>query len=171
MLTIILGILVAGLIFFILLRVNASDDTAYGVITLSVVIVIVSIIAGLFVPISGYYDWKPAERKDLVSLSDSSCISGAKGIIFISISSSNIYTYRYEVDSEFGTDTSKEFVTETVDGECVVEVEDESIDTAYLQVYTRKAQKSIWTFGLFTEETQYIFYVPPGSISKDVKLS
>ena len=171
MLTIILGILVAGLIFFILLRVNASDDTAYCVIVISAVIVIVSIIAGLSVPISGYTDWKPAERTDLVSLSDSTGVSGAKGIIFISISSSNMYTYRYEVDSEFGTYTSKEFVTETIDGECVVEVEDESIDTAYLQIYTRKAQKSIWTFGLFSKQYKYVFYVPPGSISKDVNLS
>ncbi len=167
MLTIILGILVAGIIHFILFHVADGKffKTFYRI---PILLVFASIMVGLFAPISGFADWKPNERKDLISLSNST-VGGSEGFIYVSVSSSNIYTYRYEIDSEFGTETSSEFVTATVDGKDVVEVEDESIDTAYLQIYTRTAKKSIWTFCPATE-TKYVFYVPPGSISKDVNL-
>jgi len=171
MLTIILGILIAFLIIVIGARItNNNSDIITLSTTLCTLIIVVSIAVGLFLPLSGYTNWEPLSRKDLISLSNST-VGGSEGFIYVSVSSSNIYTYRYQVNSEFGTDTSKDFVTETVDGECVIEVEDESIDTAYLQIYTRKAQKSIWTFGFFVEQYKYVFYVPPGSISKDVNLS
>lgn len=170
MLTIILGLLIAGLILFIFSRVEAEYDTISIFVMIIFLVVFASIVVGLFCPISGYTNWEPTDRKDLVTLSNST-VGGSEGFIYISVSSSNVYTYRYEIDSEFGTDTSSEFVTDTIDGKYVVEVEDESIDTAYLQKFTRKAKISIWTFGLLSKETKYVFYVPPGSISKDVNLN
>ena len=127
------------------------------------------IILGLFAPLSGYTDWEPTFRKDLVSLSNST-VGGAEGFIYVSVSSSNVYTYRCEIDSEFGTENSTEYKTATVDGSYVIEVEDDTIENPYLQVYTRNGKRSIWTFAL-TSETKYVFYVPSGSIAKDVHLN
>lgn len=39
-----------------------------------------------------------------------------------------------------------------------------------VRVYQREGKRTIWTFALGTEETKYIFYVPEGTISKEVKL-
>ena len=124
----------------------------------------------LFAPLSGYTNWEPTFRTDLVSLSNST-VGGAEGFIYISVSSSNAYTYRCEIDSEFGTENSTEYKTATVDGSYVVEVEDDTIENPYLQVYMRKGKKSIWTFALCANELKYVFYVPSGSIAKDVRLN
>ena len=39
-----------------------------------------------------------------------------------------------------------------------------------LMEYKRTAKKSIWTFGLLSNETSYVFNVPEGTISKDITL-
>ena len=83
----------------------------------------------------------------------------------------NTYTYRYEIDSDFGTTTSKEYKTQTLVDENVEEIEDPNCTTPVIREYSQKAKRSIWTFALGQTNYKYIFYVPEGTISKDVKLN
>ena len=91
MLTIILGILAIILFGFIAIRFEINDRELLSRLSLICAMLSVCVIlAGLGYPFSGYTDWKPTDRKDLVSLSNSTGVSGTKGIIYISISSSNV---------------------------------------------------------------------------------
>ena len=167
MLTIILAICLAVLVVFLVARFIGEGIEL--VLTLATAVILLSIVVGLFVPVTGYTDWKPTKRIELVSLNNST-IGGSKGFIYVSVSSDNVYSYRYEVDSEFGTMNSKEYVLATVSGSNVVEVEDATIETPYLQIYERKGKKSAWSFAFFQEEEKYVFYVPVGSIEKNTNL-
>lgn len=91
-------------------------------------------------------------------------------MIYVSLSADNAYTYRYEIDSEFGTEMGKTYKTQTLVGKDVEEVEDPNCEKAVVRVYQREGKRTIWTFALGMEETKYIFYVPEGTISKEVKL-
>lgn len=168
MVFIILGIVLTIGLIFLFAHCGEDSGTAMFAILVSVVFA-GGICAGLFVPVKGYTDWKEKERIDLVSLNNST-VGGSKGFIYVSVSSDNVYSYRHEVDSEFGTKDSKEYVLETVLGSKVVEVEDPTIDTPYLIVYERKGKKSIWSFALLNEQQKYVFYVPEGSIERATKL-
>ena len=169
MLTIVLALFIAFLLFFLALSCVQSEDFAKFLLVMAMLIFIISIPVGLSVPLGGYTDWQPFSQIELVSLSNST-IGGSEGFIYVSVSSSNIYTYRVKIDSEFGTKTSQEFKIVTVDGSYVVEVEDPAIDKPYLQIYERSGKKSVWTFALNTTEYQYVFYVPAGTISRDIAL-
>lgn len=170
MLTIILGIIASFAVGF---GIAIFFDSANSVTAAAMIItcgVIISLVAGLHEPLSGYTDWEMVQETELVSLSDSTA-SGGVGLIYVSLSADNAYTYRYEIDSEFGTETSKEYQTATVLGQNVQEVEDPDCETPVIRVYTRKGKMSVWTFALGNEETKYVFYVPEGTISKEVKLN
>ena len=96
--------------------------------------------------------------------------SGGTGALYVSLSADNAYTYRYEIDSEFGTDTSTEYETNTLVKENVEEIEDPNCKTPIIWKYQKKGKKSIWTFAFGNTKTKYVFYVPEGTISKEVKL-
>lgn len=170
MLTIILGIIASsalGLGILIFFEGEKLEAAAVSIWTFGVLI---SVICGVFIPLSGYTDWKMVQETELVSLSNNTA-SGGVGLVYVSLSADNAYTYRYEIDSEFGTETSKEYQTATVLGQNVQEVEDPDCETPVIRVYTRKGKMSVWTFALMHEETKYVFYVPEGTISKEVKLN
>lgn len=108
MLTIILGIVVS---FAVGCGIAIYFDSANSVTAAGMIItcgVIISLVAGLHEPLSGYTDWEMVQETELVSLSDSTA-SGGVGLVYVSLSANNAYTYRYEIDSEFGTETSKEY--------------------------------------------------------------
>ena len=64
----------------------------------------------------------------------------------------------------------KEYKTATiVNNGNVTEIEDPDCQKPVLLEYERTAKKSIWTFGV-ASETNYVFYVPEGTISKDITL-
>lgn len=166
MLTIIIGIIVSIILTFIFFEISNEDP---GSIVLGFILIIVSILAGIFYPFSGYNDWKMIKETELVSLSNSTA-SGGTGFLYVSLSADNSYTYRFEVDSTFGTKSSKEYKTATiVNNSNVTEIEDPDCQKPVLLEYERTAKKSIWTFGV-ASETNYVFYVPEGSISKDITL-
>jgi hypothetical protein len=169
MLTIILGIVIAFAIFFLLnfLLGLVNGDGSFINALICVCIIIGAIALGLFAPISGYNDWELVEETKLVSLSNTTA-SGGTGFIYVSLSANNVYTYRYEVDSNFGSESSKEYETNTLT-ENVIESEDSNCKIPVLRKYKRTAKKSIWTFGVAFEE-KYVFYVPEGSISKEINL-
>lgn len=168
MLTIILAFVVPLVISPMIIRSEPKADDSFPIY-----ICIISVLAAIyfsFVPISGYYDWELAEETELVSLSNG-LASGSKGFIYVSLTADNTYTYRYEIDSDFGTTTSKEYKTQTLVNENVEEIEDPNCTTPVIREYSQKAKRSIWTFALGQTNYKYIFYVPEGTISKDVKLN
>lgn len=117
-----------------------------------------------------YTDWEIVDEIELVSLSNS-MQSGGTGVIYISITSENVYWYRYQIDSEFGTETSKEYDTKTLTGNNITEVEDKNCKKAVLRIYERKGIPTIWNMAVWNTETHYVFYVPEGTIQKEIKLS
>lgn len=166
MLTIIIGIIASVFITYILLTI--TDDSFMFLI--GFIGIIISILLGLCAPFNGYNDWKLIKETELVSLSNAS-VSGGTGFIYVSLSADNAYTYRFEVDSTFGTKSSKEYKTTTIiNNNNVIEIEDPACQKPMLMEYNRTAKKSIWTFGLLANETSYVFYVPEGTINKDIKL-
>ena len=170
MLTIILGIVIITILGRIALHVCKNERSFMDFSLLLFAILLGAIAIGLIAPISGFNEWELIEETELVSLSNN-VSSGGTGIVYVSLSADNTYSYRYEINSKFGTDTSKEYTTETLVGEDVEEVEDINCEAPVVRVYQRTGKKSIWTFALGGKETKYVFYVPVGTISKEVKLN
>lgn len=165
MLTIIITVILA---IVLLVAFAVNDFEKIGPVIVAFILV-GGFVLGLAVPVSGYKEWRLTEETELVTLSNS-LTSGGVGMIYVSLSADNAYTYRYEIDSEFGTEMGKTYKTQTLIGKDVEEVEDPNCEKAVVRVYQREGKRTIWTFALGTEETKYIFYVPEGTISKEVKL-
>lgn len=165
MLAIVIGILIA---LGIIVLVVVFDDPGIGMAftMLAAVTIITGITIGIFYPVK-YGEWELIKETELVSLSNSTVSEGG-GAIYVSVSGENTYTYRYEISSGFGTETSKEYEVDTV-SENVIESEDVNCEVPVLREYVRKGKITIWTFGL-GKEKKYVFYVPKGTIQKDVKL-
>ena len=171
MLTIILGIVFAviiGRIGFAIAVRKAHVEFAVFPAMVAVVIALFFIARGVSAPVSGYHDWELTKETELATLSNSKELYGT-GTVYVMISADNTYMYKHEIDSKFGTGTSKEYQTVTVKGKGVEVVEDSNCQTPVIQVYQRDAKASIWTFACFTTETQYVFYVPVGTTSTEVK--
>ena len=167
MLTIILGIVLAIILAFIFLLLGADLDVASVIF---VILVLGAIGMGVFLPISGYEEWELKQETELISLSND-VASGGNRRVYVSLSADNVYTYRYEINSEFGTETSREYKTETLTGNGVEEIEDPNCEVPVIRVYQRTGKMSFWTFAVASAEYKYVFYVPEGSISKEVKLN
>jgi len=166
MLTIILGIALSfGILFILAIYTNVKAEFAS---IIGGIMIVSSITVGLMIPISGYSDWELVEEKELISLSNSLGTEGYGGI-YVSLSAENVYTYRYEIESEFGTETSREYVTKTISFN-VQEIEDPNCQKPVIRTYLKKAKKTAWTFALGANEYSYVFYVPEGTISKEVNL-
>ncbi len=174
MLTIILSVI--GIVIFIKLLFFLSEvfdffptDILCGLSVAIVILGIAGIAAGIFYPISGYNDSKLIKKIPLVSLSNSVTSEGSGSLLYVQVSAENVYSFRYEIESKFGTETSKEYTTDTLSGN-IIEVEDPNCTLPVLQMYKSKAKKTIWTFAIGSSEISYVFYVPKGTISKGVNL-
>jgi len=55
-------------------------------------------------------------------------------------------------------------------GKNVEEVEDPNCEVPVIRVYRKVAKATIWTYGLYSK-TKYVFYVPEGTIYKEVNLN
>ena len=167
MLTIIFGIILSIVITVVLSELSGNIESSSFV---GFIGIILSIFLGLCYPFNGYNDWKLIKETKLISLSNST-VSGGTGLVYVSLSADNAYTYRFEVDSTFGTKSSKKYKTDTiVNDNNITEIEDSKCQNPMLMEYERTAKKSIWTFGFLSNETSYVFYVPEGTINKDIKL-
>ena len=117
-------------------------------------------------------DWECVKSTELVSLSNT-VVSQGGGLMYVSILAENVYTYRYEIDSPFGTDTSKEYIVDTISGN-VEEIEDPKCEVPLLLKYRSKPRVKIGLWNIiisFGGETKYIFYVPEGTIQKEIQLT
>ena len=167
MLSIIIGIVIIIVLIFFGTEWIDINSIVFSVIFTGVVIVAGG---GLFYPAKGFTDWQLVKETELVTLSNSVASQGSGRMFYVSISADNVYSYRYEIESEFKTEGSKSYKVDTVSGDNVEEIEEANSSKAILQEYHRKGKMSIWSFAFLSDETRYVFRVPKGTISREIAL-
>lgn len=130
----------------------------FATIVLSLYIIL-DILTGTLVP-AEYGEWDLVNETELVELSNNT--------VYVSMSTKNVYTYRYKIPTEFGTETSTEYEVDNISGK-VIESEDKNCKIPVLKEYKRNEKTTMWKIG-HDSETKYVFYVPEGTIQKDVRL-
>ena len=104
MLSIIIGIVIIAVLIFVGIEIKIND-TIFSVIFVGVILS--SLVIGLFYPAKGFTDWQLVKETELVTLSNSVASQGSGRMFYVSISADNVYSYRYEIESEFKTEGSK----------------------------------------------------------------
>lgn len=155
-----------GLIWFAIER-NWNENFSG---TIAVIVLAVGLVIGLFVPIAGYNEPIVVEEKVLVSLTDNTVSTGNGGVIYVNIDASNVYTYRFEVDSKYATKGDKAYESDTKSGDSVTVVEGDSYTSAKLVTYKLKPKRFFWTFAIGASEYEYVFYVPTGTVKGNIVL-
>ena len=161
-------IIIVGIIAAIgCLAIGAWVNSAEGIFNcLALLVFLVAIFTGICAPVTGYTDWELVSEEELISLSND---TGTSGNLF-AIRTNGIYSYRVQIKSEFGTNSSKEYELRTIDAKYVVEVEDPEIEKPVLKIYKRVGKTSVFSFALWTEQKKYVFYVPKGTIKENINL-
>jgi len=169
-----MGIILAGLIvdvgIFILALIfdfltGGIRDIIFGIILLAVLFGMM----GIIVP-TEFSEPELYSTIDLVSLSDETVSSG-RGMIYVSISGANSYTYYVEVESPYGDSTSKSYKSNTISGNNITVVESDEFMDAKLAVYKSIPKKDFWSFRCFERpKYEYVFYVPKGTIDMNFHL-
>lgn len=175
MLTIVLALTwnVAVILLVSLISTKLSRKATHT--SILVAVSVVAIIIGLHICSYGifgateYTEWENVEEIELESLSNSTQ-SAETEIIYVSVNSDNVYSYRYQVDYDFPTINSKEYKMETLSGSNITEFEDKECKNPVLKVYRRKGIPTIWNMAVGNTEIEYVFYVPEGSIKKEIEL-
>lgn len=164
-------LVIVMIIVGILVVVLGIKRFSKGIAELGVIIVCMALLGELLGTgnTNASRDWKLHEQIQLVSLSNGLATQGG-GFMYVSVSAENAYSYRYEIDSKFGSETSKEYVVDVVSGN-VEEIEDINCETPVLLKYKNKLGISKWRIILPGEATKYVFYVPEGTISHEIKLN
>lgn len=106
MLSIIIGIVIIAVLIFVGIEIKIND-TIFSVIFVGVILSALGI--GLFYPAKGFTDWQLVKETELVTLSNSVASQGSGRMFYVSISADNVYSYRYEIESEFKTEGSKSY--------------------------------------------------------------
>ena len=168
MLSIIIGIVIIIVLIFLGTEWIDINSIVFSVIFVGVILS--SLVIGLFYPAKGFTDWQLVKETELVTLSNSVASQGTGRMFYVSISADNVYSYRYEIESEFKTEGSKSYKVDTVSGDNVEEIEEANSSKAILQEYHRRGKMSIWSFAFLSDETRYVFRVPKGTISREIAL-
>ena len=159
MLTIIIGIVLSFACYKLSMRmVEKGNKLGNTFASMTILILFSAIILGVFMPLNDYHDWELVEETVLAPHETS------EGTKYVIVWANTAYTYRYEIESEHGTTTSNEYDTKVLTGQIVEEIEDAECEIPLLLKYEREAKSSIWTFGLNSKDTKYVFYVPEGTI-------
>jgi len=167
---ILIGLILCALLFWWAINsMSRGASDGYLRLFLAVMCLLTGIGFGLFAPLSGFHDFEETSAIELVSLSDQT-ISTGEGLIYVSIIGENSYTYYVEVDNKFGDSSTKSYKSKTISGNNITIVEGDNCEGATLVTYTADGKKSFWTFALASSETEYVFYVPTGTISRSVSL-
>ena len=164
------GVLVIGFIIWYGIRhdIKSYDVTVFGFA--AIFLVIFGFYAGITEPVSGYEEPKIVSTTELISLRDETVSSGKGSLFYVTVSGKNSYTYYMEVDSDYASGSQKAYKSKTISGTNVTIVEDDSYTEANLVTYVRHGKKSFWTFAVGAKEYEYVFYVPTGTIVRDVSL-
>lgn len=159
---ILLGIILAIVVGAFAAIKGWPNESAY----LAVVFVIGGILLGLFLPATSYEE--TSETIELVSLTDSVASTGNGVLFYVSVDATNHYTYYTEVETKYAEGNAKAYKSYTVSGNVVI-VEDDSYTEAKLVIYKKIAKSSFWTFG-GPDEVEYVFYVPTGTVARNVSV-
>lgn len=165
---IILGIILSACCLFITVKLD-DLESLFG--SLVIFLFVGGIIAGLFVNTGGYKDPVMEEQVDLISLSDSVSSEGG-GLLYVCINSSNVYTYYTQIESEFAG-KNKAYKSETISGENyeVIVVEEKKCENPRVIKYFKDSKATFLSFGFAAGKTYYVFYVPEGSIAREIQLN
>lgn len=168
MLTIIIGLAIFFGLVWLVFNAIENEVVCAILIVCALAIFIVSIPFGLFSTVSGYKEPELIKEIELVTLSNSTASVGKGTCLYVEVSASNVYSYRYEVPNTSEVE-GKMYEVATVSGN-VKEVETNT-DKAVLRIYKIKGKMSVWTFAIGRKKTSYVFVVPEGSISHSVVLN
>lgn len=134
----------------------------------------IPILVALLISLNGndnnYNEKTVVLEEPLIALSDGVASSGG-GLFYVSVSANNMFTYYTEVESEHASENSSTYVSKTVPGSMVVIVEEKNNIEPRLVVYEQTGKKSFWYFNTPPTITEYVFYVPEGSIQRNMTLN
>ena len=165
------GALFVGLMYlYISCSKNPEVYFGAGLMVIAIICVISGFVAGIIEPVSGYGETQIVSTTELVSLRDDAVSEGTGRLFYVSVSGTNSYTYYVEVDSPYASNSQKAYKSNTISDSNVTIVEDNSYTDAKLVTYVRYGNKSFWTFALGAKQYEYVFYVPTGTIVRDVSL-
>ena len=135
----------------------------------------IPILVALLISLNGnnnnYNEKTAVLTEPLIALSDGVASSGSGGLFFVSVSANNMFTYYTEIESEYASDNSSTYASKTVPGSMVVIVEEKNNTEPRLVVYEQTGKKSFWYFNTPSTITEYVFYVPEGSIQRNMTLN
>ena len=116
----------------------------------------------------GYEEKQLDTTVELVSLGTEITSVGNGNRRYVTVNGEKVYTYRYETENTTNLEGTM-YKTETVSGN-VEEIESEKCETPMLYIYVEK-NKNSWWFSMYTNDRYtYVFYVPEGTIVRDVTL-
>ena len=134
----------------------------------------IPILVALLISLNGndnnYNEKTVVLSEPLIALSDGIASSGG-GMFYVSVSANNMFTYYTEVESEYASENSSTYASKTVPGSMVVIVEEKNNTEPRLIVYEQTGKKSFWYFNTPPTITEYVFYVPEGTIQRNVALN
>lgn len=168
MLCIIVGILLAVLLYNVAIeKFGLASKTGELLFHFAIFFIIFGIAYGLFIP-TGYKEPVLTEKIELVSFNNELVSSEDGNLFYVSVFADNTYSYRYEVNDKYNLG-EKSYEIGTV-SKNVIEIESSECDKAVLQVYKLKSKSTFVSFGLWNGEIEYVFYVPEGTIQKEIAL-
>jgi len=174
MLWILIGLAVIALIAWIIFWIIEVDDNQVGIAVIIAIILIFGLIIGIYCAIIDSIDWKyeegqKVEEYELVSLREEITSVGEGTRKYVSIYAENSYTYYLEVELPASYGEGTPYESYTVSGENVFIMEDDAyINNAKLVKYVCKPKNRFWNSGIVSNKEEYVFYVPTGSIVKNI---
>ena len=163
------GILAAALIGYLIYRFDAGYELRMLLIIIAVVIVFVCLVVGLAVNTGGYYPAEEVQTYNLENLADQIASVGRGNLYYVSVSAQNVYTFYTRVNSEFEREGTKAYRSYSVSKNVTV-IEEEECSRPRMVEYLYKPKISFWSFGIDSQITSYVFYVPEGTIIHEFSL-
>lgn len=146
---------------------NCYEGVIYACLALPLSIALLISMSG---NANNYNEKTVVSTQPLIALSDGVASSGS-GLFYVSISADNAFTYYTEVETEYTTENSNSYVSKTVPGYMTVIVEEKNNTEPRLLVYKQTGKKSFWYFNVPSTITEYVFYVPEGTIQRNITLN
>lgn len=165
MLTIIIGLAIFfGLVWLEVYKIY--DFQLETLAHIAIAVTLSAIVIGCVCPIGGYEESELVEEIELATFSNNTDSIDSDSLLYVEVSASDVYSYRYEVPNT-STVEGKMYKVATVSGN-ITELETNT-DKPVLQIYEAKAKKSIWGLAIGQKKTSYVFVVPTGSISYSIE--
>jgi len=163
------GIIISVLICYVAMKIDVMSEGLVVIVTVIVFLGIFSGITGGLLPDS-FDEPEIHSITELVSLSDQT-ISAGRGLFYISITGTNSYSFYVEVENTYGDSSSRAYRNQTITGKDVTIVENDEFAEGKLVIYKFLPKKDFWSFRCWqVPKYEYVFYVPTGTITRDIQL-